>query len=292
MRPLPPFILHIPGTIEEAFELLASLEGARPIAGGTDLLVLLRNGAIRAGHLVDLSRVKELRYIQEEDSVIRIGAATTLTKLLGSELIAEKAPVLQEATSSMGSVQIRNMATLGGNLCNASPAADAATPLLILNAEVSIMSTEGCRSIPLGDLFAGPKMNSLGPGELLTEIRFPAPPLLSGASFHKLGRRRGFTLSVVNAAAYIEMEGGVCRVARVALGSVADTPLRMPAVEKMLEGEALSRQLVEAVASTCRGLVEPINDVRASAQYRRDMSCVLTRRALMDAWERAGRDRR
>jgi len=292
MRPLPTFRLHRPETLGEALELLGSLEGARPIAGGTDLLVLLRDGAIQARHLVDLGRVEELRYIREEDGAIRIGAATTHAQLLGSELVAAKAPVLQEAAAFMGSVQTRNTGTLGGNLCNASPAADTAPPLLVLGAELTVTALEGPRSIPLGELFAGPKMNSLGPGELLTEIRFPAPPLGSGASFHKLGRRRGFTLSVVNAAAYLEVDGGICRGARVAIGAVAATPLRMTAVERMLEGEKLSRLLMEEAASACRGLVEPIDDVRASAEYRREMSRVLARRALIDAWGRAGRSPR
>jgi len=291
VRPLPSFSLHRPGTLREALELLQSLEEARPIAGGTDLLVLLRDGAIRAKHLVDLSPVEELRFIRETDGEIRIGPLTTHSKLLRSELIAEKAPVLREGAMSAGSVQIRNMGTVGGNLCNASPAADTAPPLLVLDAEVTIASLEGKRTIPLADLFAGPKMNSLRPEELLTEIRFRVPPPRSGASFYKLGRRRGLTLSLVNAAAYLALDGDLCREVRVALGAVAPKPLRMPAVEEMLEGEELCQKLIgEAASASCR-LVEPVDDIRASAEYRREMACVLTRRALTCAWERARRSR-
>lgn len=294
MRPLPSFSLHRPGTLRETLELLRDLEEAKPLAGGTDLLLDLREGACLAKHLVDLGRVEELRYIREDNGQIRIGAMSTYTQLLRSELIAANAPVLREAAACVGSVQTRNMGTVGGNLCNASPGADTATPLLILDAELTIASLEGSRSIPLSGLFAGPKMNSLRPGELLTEIRFPVPPEGSGASFQKLGRRRGYTLSIINAAAYLEVDGDVCRDARVAIGACAPTPIRMSAVEEMLKDKRLYSRLIEEAASACHGLVKPSTraHARASADYRRAMSRVLTRRALMDAWQRARRSLR
>jgi len=289
MKPLPMFSLHRPEKLREALELLQSLDEAKPIAGGTDLLILLRDGAIRATNLVDLNRVEELRYIRESDGTISIGTLTTFAHLLMSELITEKVPVLREAVMSMGSVQIRNQGTVGGNLCNASPAADTAPPLLVLEASATIVSPEAARSIPIADIFAGPKINSLSPSELLTKIEFQVPPANSGASFHKLGRRRSLTLSLVNAAAYVALDGELCREARLALGAVAPTPLRMPQVEEMLKGEKLSGRLIKEAASACRGLVDPVDDVRASAEYRREMVCVLTRRALTDAWEKARR---
>ncbi len=287
MRPLPSFSLHRPETLREALELLKSLEGARPIAGGTDLLILLRDGAIQAKHLVDLSKVMELRYIREADSSIHIGSMTTHSQLIRSELIAEKASVLRESAMSMGSPQTRSRGTVGGNLCNASPAADTAPPLLVLDTKATISSMEDNRIIPLSNLFVGPKINNLSPHELLTEIAFRVPPANSGASFHKLGRRRGMTLAVVNAAAYLALDGDLCKEARVALGSVAPTPIRMPPVEERLEGKKLSQRLINKAASECRDLVDPVDDVRASAEYRREMACVLTGRALTDAWKRA-----
>jgi len=289
MRLLPSFSLHRPRTLREALELLRDLDEAKPFAGGTDLLLDLREGVCQAKHLVDLGRVEELRYIREADGKIRIGAMTTYTQLLRSELIAANVPVLREAAACVGSVQTRNMGTIGGNLCNASPGADTAPPLLIIDAELTIASLEGSRSIPLSGLFAGPKMNSLRPGELLTEIRFPIPPAGSGASFHKLGRRRGYTLSLINAAAYLEVGSDVCREARLAIGACAPTPIRMSTLEEMLRGKRLYRRLIEEAASACHGLVKPSTraHARASVDYRRAMSCVLTRRALMDAWERA-----
>ena len=290
MRPLPSFSLHRPETLRKALELLQSLEGARAIAGGTDLLILLRDGAIQAKHLVDLGQVGELRYIREADDAIRVGSMTTHSQLIRSELIATKASVLRESAMSTGSPQTRSRGTVGGNLCNASPAADTAPPLLVLDAKATISSLEETRSIPLADLFAGPKINSLRPDELLTEITFRAPTANSGASFHKLGRRQSMTLAVVNAAAYLTLDGDLCKEAKVALGSVAPTPLRMPPVEERLEGKKLSQRLINEAASECRDLVDPVDDVRASAEYRRDMACVLTRRALTDAWKRARGD--
>ncbi len=289
MKPLPGLELHRPRSLEGALEMLAELEMAKPIAGGTDLIPLIREAACKPKNLVDLTLIEELRYVREEGGSISIGAATTLSQIEGSELIAGKAPALHEAVCLMGSPQIRNRGTLGGNLYNASPAADSAPPLMVLDAEAAIASREERYYMPLSELFAGPKMNSLEPGELLTEVRFRAPPEGSGSSFQRLARRRGFTLSVVNAAAYMEMVGDVCGEARIALGAIAATPIRMPKVEEMLVGEVSTPGLIEEAAEKCRGLVSPIDDVRGSAEYRCDMASVLMARAIRGALERAGR---
>jgi len=289
LKPLPNFSLHRPKTLRDALELMRELQDVKPVAGGTDLLLLLRDGTCKAKHLVDLSLIEELRYIREGDGEICIGATTTHNQLQRSMLIAEKSPALREACACIGSVQIRNLGTVGGNLCNASPAADTAPPLLALNAAVEIASHAGSRSIPLIELFAGPKLNSLRPYELLTEIKFPVPPKGAGMSFQRLGRRKGCTLSVVNAAAYLELEDDICRQVRLSLGAVAPTLLRIRDVEEMLRGQRLSQQLIEEVASACYKVVSPVDDVRASAEYRREMSCVLMRRALNEAWDRSRR---
>ncbi|MCJ7572757.1 xanthine dehydrogenase family protein subunit M [Candidatus Bathyarchaeota archaeon] len=292
MKPIPSISLHRPETLEKALKLLGELEGARPIAGGTDLLINLREGACNAKRLVDLGLVKELRYIKEDDGMIRIGSTTTFAQVVASKLIKAKAPVLSEASSLVGSVQIRNMATIGGNLCNASPGADTAPPLLVLGAEIAVASREGSRSMPLSELFTGPNRTSLASGELLTETYFPVPPAGSGASFHKLGRRKGCTLSLINAAAYLEMNGEVCREARIAFGACAPTPTRIIHVEGLLKGVKLDIKAIEDISSACYGLVQPSTraHARASEEYRRDMSCVLMRRALTEAWERARRN--
>ena len=172
-------------------------------------------------------------------------------------------------------------------MCNASPAADSAPPLLVLDAEVTIKSVDGARVIPIGGLFAGPKINNLKPNELVTEIRFPAPPANSGSAYRRIGRRRAFTLSVVGAAAYVEMDGEACSDARVAFGSVAETPLRVKAVEDLLRGEALTPGLMEAAGEASKGHVRPVTDVRGTAEYRRDMCAVLLKRALKRSLELA-----
>lgn len=290
MKPLPSFSLHRPKTLIEALELMWELEEAKPIAGGTDLLLLLRDGTCKAKHLVDLGLIEELRFIREGDDQIRIGATTTHKQLQRSPLMAEKSPALRDACACIGSVQIRNLGTIGGNLCNASPAADTAPPLLVLDSKVEIASHAGSRSIPLVELFAGPKLNSLQPCELIKEIRFPVPKKSNGMSFQRLGRRKGCTLSVVNAAAYLELDGAICRQARLALGAVAPMPLRIRDVEEMLRGQKISQQLIGEAASACHKLVNPVDDVRASAAYRREMSCILMRRALNEAWDRARRN--
>ncbi len=287
MRPLPRFTFHRPRTLREALKLLNEFEDARPIAGGTDLIPAMREEELKARNLIDLTRIEELKGICEGEGEIVIGAATTLRQLEASKVIAERAPALWAAAASVGSVQIRNLATLGGNLCNASPAADTAPPLLTLNAVAELASLEGRRTIPVSNLFAGPKLNTLRPQELLTHIRFPTPPKGAGMSFQKIGRRKGHTISIVNASAYLEVDGGACRDARLALGSVAPTPIRVEEAEEALRGRRMAEELIEEAASICQGLVKPIDDLRASATYRREMSRILVRRALMEAWKMA-----
>ena len=286
MRPLPRFRVHRPKSLDEALKLLATLEKAKPIAGGTDLIPLMREVEVEVEHLIDLGGIGELRFIEEGDGYIRIGATTTLSDLVDSTLIASKAPALWEAASSMGSVQIRNRGTIGGNLCNASPAADLGPPLIALGAEAEIRSVDKARWIPVEEVFAGPKVNSLAGDELLTSVRFKVPPRGAGSAFEKIGRRRGVTLALVNAAAYIELEDETCRSARIALGAVAERPLRLREAEGRLMGERLSEELIEEVSELCSKLVRPIDDVRASAWYRREMSRVLSRKALLRAWRR------
>jgi CO/xanthine dehydrogenase FAD-binding subunit len=288
MNLIPDVELHRPKSLMEALKHMEA-PGAKPLAGGTDLIIDLREGASEARTLVDLTQLKELDYIRESDGWIRIGAMTHHTDLVESDLIRSKAPVLSEAANLVGSVQIRNMGTVGGNICNASPGADTATPLLALGAEATISSSGGTRTVPLGEFFAGPKRTSLNPGELLTELSFPTPPAGSGGAFQKLGRRKGCTLSLINIAAYVELDGDTCSEVRVAVGACAPTPVRITDVEEMLRGKKMGEAVINEVSSACYGLVQPSQRAhsRASEEYRREMSCVLMRRALTSALERA-----
>jgi carbon-monoxide dehydrogenase medium subunit len=286
VKPISPFKYHQPKTLEEALEYLNTLELAIPLAGGTDLIPTIREEVCQPDNLVDLNNITELNYIREEDDYIKIGATTTHSQLSTSQLIEEKGQALHDAVMSLGSPQIRNRGTLAGNLCNASPAADTAPPLLILNAEATITSNNDIRVIPLEDLFAGPKINSLEPNELVTEIRFPTPPSNSGSAFHRIGRRKAFTLSVVSSAAYLEMEQDIIADMRIAFGSVAITPLRLNQIEKEQKGKQLTDEVIEHLSETVINLVEPITDVRGTDEYRRDMCPVLMKRSLETARER------
>ncbi len=288
MRPLPGFTIHRPASLGEALELMGALESVKPIAGGTDLLPLMRDRAIVVEEIVDIQGLHELKGITVEDGTLRIGALTTLTEVLESPLVAEKTPVLREAVGHIGSVQTRNQGTLIGNLCNASPAADSAPALMVLGAKASVISSRGVRKVPVEELFAGPKMNSLGKDELVTEIIVPELPPGAGAAFEKLGRRRGITLAVVNAAAYLAMDGKKCLDARIALGAIAATPIRLPEVEATCKGKELTQEVIEESSRTCYALVSPVDDVRASAEYRREMACVLVKRAIVEALARTG----
>ena len=285
MRPIPKFQYHSPESLDEALSLLAELDNASPVIGGTDLMVAMRNGVSVPDHVVDLNEIPELNYVKEEDGIIMIGATATHAQVANSP-IAAKIPSLIDAVSRIGSPQIRNRGTITGNICNASPAADSAPPLLVHGAEVEIQSPDGKRSIPIVDLFAGPKINSLEPGELLTEIRIPVPPEGSASSFKRIGRRKAFTLSVVSSAAYIQMEDETCTDAKVAFGSVAITPIRVPEAESLLSGSKLDDETVKAASDAVYEAVKPITDVRGTAEYRKDMCPVLMRRAIKQCLER------
>jgi carbon-monoxide dehydrogenase medium subunit len=287
MKPLTGFDLLRPPTLVGALEMMGTLDNPMPIAGGTDIVPTFRDLGSKPVQLIDLGLIQELSGIVEEDGNILIGPTTTHNQILTSKLVEETAPALNDAARWIGSVQIRNRGTIGGNLCNASPAADTAPPLLVHNAEAHVVSLEEGHWIPMIELFRGPKMTVLEKNEILGGLRFP---IIKGAgsSFQRIGRRKGFTLSVVNAAAYVERDGDKLKQVRLALGSVAPTPLRAPAVEDKIRGRKMSEELIAEAALASMEAVKPIDDIRGTAEYRRDMVGVLVKRAMREAWARAG----
>ena len=287
MKPLTGFELLRPPTLVGALEMMGTLESAMPIAGGTDIIPTFKDLGSKPVHLIDLGLIGELNGVEEEDGYVLIGPTTTHAQILASKLIEEAAPALHDAARWIGSVQIRNRGTIGGNLCNASPAADSAPPLLVHGAEAHICSLEEGHWIPLHELFKGPKMTALEKNEILGGLRFPAVKG-AGSSFQRIGRRKGFTLSVVNAAVYAERDGEVLREVRIALGSVAPTPIRAPTVENRIRGRKMSEELIEEAAAASIEAAKPITDIRGTAEYRRDMVGVLVKRAMREAWRRAG----
>jgi carbon-monoxide dehydrogenase medium subunit len=285
MRPLPKIQYHAPKSLEGALALLAEQENITPMIGGTDLVIAMREAACTPSHVVDLNEIPELNYITEDEGYIKIGATTTHTQVVSDPLIYEL-PALYDAVSRIGSSQIRNRGTITGNICNASPAADTAPPLLVHDAEIVIKSLDDERIMPLEDLFAGPKINSLEPNELLTEIRVPMPNGGTASSFKRIGRRKAFTLSIVSAAAFIRMEGKTCVDANLAFGSVAETPIRAPDAEALLIDSELDEEAIEEASKIVYETVKPITDVRGTAEYRKDMCPVLMKRAIAGSLER------
>lgn len=285
MKPIPKIQYHAPKTLNGALILLAEQEQAKPIIGGTDLMIAMRAAACTPSHLVDLNEIAELNYVKEEEGYIKIGATTTHAQVATNPL-ARKLPALLDSVSRIGSPQIRNRGTITGNICNASPAADSAPPLLVHDAEVVVKSLDHERIMPLEDLFAGPKINSLEPMELLTEVRIPTPNGGSASSYKRIGRRKAFTLSVVSSAAFIQMDGETCLDAKVAFGSVAMTPIRVPEAEKLLKGSILDEEVIKAASDIVYETVKPITDVRGTAEYRKDMCPVLMKRAIAQCLER------
>lgn len=275
---------HRPRELRTALTLIGELQDrCRIIAGGTDIIPAIRKGVLfpSFGHMVDLSSVKELSYIRKMDSWICIGAITRLAEVGDSEMIREYVPILSEAIQHIGSLQIRNQGTIGGNLCNASPAADTAPPLLTLEAKVLLKSMKQERVIPLDQFFLGPGKTILAPGEILAEIQIPIPQNGGSFCFLKLGRRNAFTLSIVSVATWVKAEQETFRAVRIALGAVAPTPKRALKTEEYLAGQKVSEETIGSGSKLVSEEVQPISDVRASADYRKDMANILTRRAIL-----------
>ncbi len=284
---LPEFNYYKTSTLREALELIDRLDDFKVIAGGTDLVMDLRIGRYKPRNIIDISEVKELNYIVDEGDHIRIGALTRLQEIMESPIVKAKTPVLAEAIHQMASWQIRNIATIGGNLCNASPAADTAPPLMILEAKLKLISRNDERIVPITEFFLGPRKTVLRKNELLAEIIVPYEKD-AGTSMIKLGRRTAFTLSIVAVATLVRVENGKFKDVRVALNSVAPKPIRARSVEEALKGKEVSLEVVEEASKLVVNDISPISDVRASAEYRKEMSIILTRDSLLKSLERIG----
>lgn len=275
-----PFHHHSPTTLAEAIAYLAQTNGeAQVIAGGTDLVLQMRNGLKAPQTVVNIKRLPELQGIDYDPAHgLRLGSLTTLRQIHRSPLIQAHYPILSHAASQMASEQIRAFATVGGNLCNGSPSADQATPLLALDAAVQLVGPHGERTLPLHAFFLGPGQTALQACELLQSISVPPPR--GQAIFIKHIPRAFMDISVVCVAARLVMAGGVCQEARVVLGAVAPTPLRARQTEALLAGAFLTADQIQAAARTAAAESRPIDDAKGSAWYRRHMVEVLVRRAL------------
>jgi carbon-monoxide dehydrogenase small subunit/xanthine dehydrogenase small subunit len=267
-----------PRSLEEALEVLTQRAGeAVPLAGGTDLLVRAKDGRLDPAAFFDLTAVPELKGIHERDRDIWIGAGATHAEMAASGLLARWVPALPQACAIIGGPQVRNRGTLGGNLANASPAADTVPPLLVADAVVELVSVSARREVPLAELCTGPGATVLAPDELILGVRVPKRPGVR-AAFLRLGQRRAQAISKVSLAAAMTFRDGRPETVRIALGAVAPTAFRARAAEAaLLAGGPAALAEAKAVVRT---EVEPIDDLRSSATYRREMAGVLLERAV------------
>lgn len=274
-----------PTELDEALEALRGGD-ATVLAGGTDLMVQTSEGRIPfQKRLVNIRRIDELRGISEREGRIRIGALTTMTDLLNDPVIREKAPLLREMADHFASNQIRNAATIGGNICNASPAGDSLPPLLVLDADVELASVDGFHTVPLGEFFTGPGRTVREANELVTGVSFATPGREMFGVFIKSGPRPALEISTVSMALSAERDNKVLHNVRVAMGAVAPTPIRAWSMEECLEGKSLDAATIEKAVELALADAAPIDDVRASAWYRNHLVGVFARRLLHYAAE-------
>jgi carbon-monoxide dehydrogenase medium subunit len=274
-----------PTTLQELLHLLERHgQEARMIAGGTDLLVQIKLEACFPNFVIGIRRIPELNILVDGYEP-RIGAALTLSDVLTFLSGKKKYAALSEALGALGTVPIRNMGTIGGNLCNASPSADTAPPLLVFDAHLKVRSLKGERTLPLTDFFVDVNRTAIGCNEVLTEICFPRVSENAGTSFLKISRI-GAGISKVNAAVFMEQDRGVCTTCRIALGSVASVPMRVYAAEEAIRGKRVGFELFEEAAKIAGEEIKPITDVRSTVTYRRTVAAAIVRDALAKAWQR------
>jgi len=279
------FEFYEPTTLAEASRLFAE-EHAQLLAGGTDIVIGMKALTETPESVISLQKIPGLAGITTEaDNSISIGAMTKVREVEVSGDIQQHHTALAEGASEIGSIQIRNLATIGGNIAHASPAADTVAGLLVADAQVDIASADGERSVPIDELFTGPGQTVLVPGEIITRFRLPSPA--SGSHYIKHKIREVMDLAFIGVAAAVNLDNGTITDARVGLAAVAPTPIRATEAENLLNGNAPTPELLEQAGEAAAAGCSPISDLRCSAEHRREMVDVLTRRTLQHALERA-----
>lgn len=279
--------LHTPQTLSDALGLLGKIKNSRAMAGGTDLLVDLKQGLLDVKDLVSLQKIEDLRGIEEKDGIIRIGVLTTPAEIAAHPLIALHIPALGEAAGSMASSQIRSMATIGGNISSAVPSADLPPSLIAAGAGVTLNCADSSREISLAEYFLGPRETVCRGNELLSRILVPLPPAGTGISYKKFVLREANALAVASSACKLTLTQTKITEVSVVLGAVAPIPLPAGNAMEILKGQAPSDGLFEKAAAAAAEEAKPISDLRGSASFRKELVLVLTRRALNEALNRA-----
>ena len=286
---MPGFDFYEPKNIQEALEFMSRSKGKTKIlSGGTDLIVNLKKGLLSPKSLISINRLKDLNQIRASKTKIRIGSCCTVADIAENDHIKDIFMALNEGAQRLGSPLIRNLATIGGNIITARPAADLPPVLIAYGAELVLRKISGERIIKIDSFIKGPGKTLVKPDEILTEIRIKNPSKHSGAAYIKMGVRETLEISMVNIAALIELDkpGGLIKSARIVLGSVAPIPFLSPSAEKVLLGEKPSKAIFTKAGEEAAKDSRPITDFRASAEYRREMVKVLTTRALSTALSR------
>jgi len=287
-RAMPNLIYHAPGNIDDLISLLQNLnkkkEHFKIVAGCTDFIPAVRTGRWTFDddvNVIDIRKVKALDKIKKEGNMLKIGACARLAKIVESAEVIKNAPILAQVANQIGSLQIRNTATIGGNICMSSPAADMAPALLVLDAKVTLKGPGGEQEIMLKDFFTGPGQNILKPDQILTQITCPIMGAQEAAHFIKIGKRTAVIISIVSAAVCLGIKNGVCENSKIALGSVAPTPVRAKKAENFLNNKILDYKTIEQCAKIASEEISPITDLRSSGEYRKDMACTLVKRAII-----------
>ena len=265
--------------------LAAHSPNVRILAGGTDYLVELKHVSQSPGTIVDVSQIAELKGIEETEDGLRIGAGVTHSAIMADPLIEKHVPAMIHAAHTIGAVQTRNLGTLGGNLVTCVPSMDSGPTLVALDAEVTVAGPDGSRRMPLTEFFVGPRKTILAPHELLIDVIIPKRNLGKPTNFYKFGLRKGQALALVNAASSLWVEDGKFKDVRISLGAVSPVVVRAPKAEAVLEGKPVSDDLISEAGKIAITECNPIDDFRASLDYRRDLIDVLTRRTLQAAVE-------
>ena len=288
MKP-PVFDYHAPTSVEEAIALLTRYGGeAKLLAGGQSLMPLLNFRLSRPAALVDLNTIPGLAYIREADGEIRLGAMTRQRTIEFSDVVRRRLPLLTEATALVAHLPIRTRGTIGGSLAHADPSAEYPAVLAALHGTVVVRGPRGERTLGPAELFQSYLTTSLGPDEILVEVRLPAMAAGAGVAFEEFSRRHG-DFAIVGVAAMLVGDGERCRTARLATAGAGPVPVRLRSAEEILERDGLSEAAIEAAARRAAGLVEPDSDIHASAAYRKNLTRVLTGRALRRAKATMGR---
>ena len=283
------FTYEAPGTVDEAVRLLAAPgDGARVLCGGTDILIQMRAGVRKPSRLVDVKGIPELRQIKfDPKSGLRLGAAIACIEIFENELMQKHYPGLTEAAHLIGSTQIQSRASVGGNLCNGSPAADTTPALIALSAVAHIVGPGGARDVPVEEFVTGPGQTVMKPGELLVELRIAAPKPHSSDAYLRLIPRNEMDIAVVGVGTALTLDGNRCVAAKIALGAVGPTQIVARKAGESLVGKTLDDAAIENAGRLASEVCTPIDDMRGTAEYRRHITGVLTRRTLQIAAERA-----